>query len=89
MLRKKTIAAVGLGQLLSLCITGTSSASSALWRHHGVSIPFTQNFCNYLLLALVYYIVPLIFRKERESQRSNISWQCKFGIFLFLNPENF
>ncbi|KAI9010514.1 solute carrier family 35 member SLC35F1/F2/F6 [Phycomyces nitens] len=51
---RRWILAVCLGQVLSLCITATSSASSALWQHHSVSIPFTQNFCNYLLLAIVY-----------------------------------
>ncbi|KAI8342413.1 hypothetical protein BC941DRAFT_412693 [Chlamydoabsidia padenii] len=43
-----------LGQLLSLCITGTSSASSALWQRHQINIPFTQNACMYSLLALIY-----------------------------------
>ncbi|ORZ09521.1 hypothetical protein BCR42DRAFT_423573 [Absidia repens] len=43
-----------LGQLVSLCITGTSSASSALWQQHHVNIPFTQNTCMYFLLALTF-----------------------------------
>ncbi|SAM02709.1 hypothetical protein [Absidia glauca] len=43
-----------LGQLVSLCITGTSSASSALWQRHHINIPFTQNACMYLMLALIY-----------------------------------
>ncbi|CAO3618237.1 unnamed protein product [Cunninghamella blakesleeana] len=41
--RKEWIIPLCLGQLLSLCITGTSSASSALWQHYHLNIPFTQN----------------------------------------------
>lgn len=79
-LDKKTAIAVGLGQLLSLCITGTSSASSALWNHYAISIPFTQNFCNYLLLASVYFAMPQLFSHRRQSSTigsSKITWQCK------------
>ncbi|KAI8142714.1 solute carrier family 35 member SLC35F1/F2/F6 [Fennellomyces sp. T-0311] len=43
-----------LGQILSFCITGSSVASSALWTHYSVSIPFTQNFCIYLVLFTVH-----------------------------------
>ncbi|CAO3595504.1 unnamed protein product [Absidia cylindrospora] len=43
-----------LGQLVSLRITGTSSASSALWQQHHVNIPFTQNTCMYFLLTLTF-----------------------------------
>ncbi|ORE23461.1 DUF914-domain-containing protein [Rhizopus microsporus] len=52
--RRQIVLPVFLGQLLSLCIVGTSTASSALWNHYGISIPCTQNFCNYLLLAIIY-----------------------------------
>ncbi|KAI8979734.1 solute carrier family 35 member SLC35F1/F2/F6 [Mycotypha africana] len=53
----RNVLAICLGQLLSLCITGTSSVSSALWKHYSINIPFTQNFCNYLLLAIVYRLI--------------------------------
>ncbi|ORY92149.1 solute carrier family 35 member SLC35F1/F2/F6 [Syncephalastrum racemosum] len=43
-----------LGQALSLCITGTSTASSALWNHYSLNMPFTQNFLTYTLLFIVY-----------------------------------
>ncbi|KAI7878721.1 solute carrier family 35 member SLC35F1/F2/F6 [Mucor mucedo] len=73
--KRKTIVAVGLGQLLSLCITGTSSASSALWKHYNISIPFTQNFCNYLLLASIYFFIPLLFTHHRSHHYNRISFQ--------------
>ncbi|KAI8062873.1 solute carrier family 35 member SLC35F1/F2/F6 [Gongronella butleri] len=43
-----------LGQVLSLCITGSSTASSTLWQRHQISLPFTQNAFMYGLLAVVY-----------------------------------
>ncbi|KAI8379966.1 solute carrier family 35 member SLC35F1/F2/F6 [Choanephora cucurbitarum] len=70
-LSKKTVLAVGLGQLLSLCITGTSAASSALWNKYQISIPFTQNFCNYLLLASVYTLIAT----ETRSASTQTHWQ--------------
>ncbi|KAI9313659.1 hypothetical protein BX666DRAFT_1977191 [Dichotomocladium elegans] len=54
---------LSLGQILSLCITGTSIASSALWTHYNVSIPYTQNFLNYVLLFLIHGI--LFFPSQR------------------------
>jgi hypothetical protein len=80
--KQKTVIAVALGQLLSLCITGTSSASSALWRHHAVSIPFTQNFCNYLLLAIVYTLISFKNTNPDLGPKSKISWQCKVNLVL-------
>lgn len=73
--KRQTVIAVGLGQLLSLCITGTSSASSALWRHYSISIPFTQNLCNYILLAIIYTTFS---RNKPSSSTSRFSWQCEW-----------
>ncbi|KAI7906172.1 solute carrier family 35 member SLC35F1/F2/F6 [Cokeromyces recurvatus] len=67
---QKTYIAICLGQVLSLCITGTSSASSALWRHYSISIPFTQNFCNYLLLAIIYTSL-----KPNNHLTTTTNWQ--------------
>ncbi|KAL1933240.1 hypothetical protein VTP01DRAFT_7330 [Rhizomucor pusillus] len=53
-IKKQWLIPLCLGQILSLCITGTSTASSALWQHHSVNIPFTQNFLTYILLATVH-----------------------------------
>ncbi|KAI8642731.1 solute carrier family 35 member SLC35F1/F2/F6 [Parasitella parasitica] len=78
MLKRQTVLAVGLGQLLSLCITGTSSASSGLWRQHSISIPFTQNLCNYILLAIVYSVYTT---SKASSFKSKLSW--KFFGFSF------
>jgi solute carrier family 35 protein F1/2 len=91
MSKQKTVIAVALGQLLSLCITGTSSASSALWRHYAISIPFTQNLLNYLLLAIVYTLISYN-RNQDLGPRNKISWQCTvisvflFFLFLLINP---
>ncbi|KAG2226751.1 hypothetical protein INT45_005716 [Circinella minor] len=52
--RKQWLIPVCLGQILSLCITGTSVASSALWTYHSVNIPYTQNFCTYLVLFIIH-----------------------------------
>ncbi|KAI8377454.1 solute carrier family 35 member SLC35F1/F2/F6 [Radiomyces spectabilis] len=76
-----------LGQVLSLCITGTSTASSALWKHHGISIPFTQNFCNYLLLAIVYNSLSRSWSTKRNwlymiQEKSLILWLPGFGYSL-------
>ncbi|KAL0082297.1 hypothetical protein F4703DRAFT_1864555 [Phycomyces blakesleeanus] len=67
--KKRWILSVCLGQVLSLCITATSSASSALWQHHSVSIPFTQNFCNYLLLAIVYGVFKTSIKRDQDQDR--------------------
>ncbi|KAG1137311.1 hypothetical protein G6F37_010867 [Rhizopus arrhizus] len=71
--KAQTFTQVCLGQLLSLCITGTSSASSALWQHYGISIPFTQNLVNYLILFIVYYGSSILIFKHKSFSKS--SWQ--------------
>lgn len=76
--KRQTVIAVGLGQLLSLCITGTSSASSALWRHYSISIPFTQNLCNYILLAIIYTTIS----RNKSSTTSRFSWKCKWTFYM-------
>lgn len=88
--KRQTVIAVGLGQLLSLCITGTSSASSALWRHYAISIPFTQNLCNYILLAVVYTTLSRrnstsIPAPSGSSSNSRLSWQCKRCLFTMIH----
>ncbi|OAD07641.1 hypothetical protein MUCCIDRAFT_32738 [Mucor lusitanicus CBS 277.49] len=85
--KRQTVIAVGLGQLLSLCITGTSSASSALWRHYAISIPFTQNMCNYILLAIVYTTLSRHKHTSIPTVSSNrLSWQCNvLAVLAFKN----
>lgn len=62
-----------LGQALSLCITGTSTASSALWNHYSLNMPFTQNFLTYTLLFIVYGL-----RKKDVSRGlfDKRTWPC-------------
>ncbi|KAJ1994305.1 hypothetical protein H4R33_000342 [Dimargaris cristalligena] len=50
---RHTLRILAIGQLLSLCITSTSVCNQ-LAQEHGVSIPTTQSFLNYVLLTLVY-----------------------------------
>ncbi|KAG1049386.1 hypothetical protein G6F43_008286 [Rhizopus delemar] len=71
--KAQTFTQVCLGQLLSLCITGTSSASSALWQHYGISVPFTQNLVNYLILFIVYYGSSILIFKHKSFSKT--SWQ--------------
>ncbi|KAJ1929572.1 hypothetical protein IWQ60_001059 [Tieghemiomyces parasiticus] len=51
---RHTVKILAIGQLLSLCITGTTVCSNKLATEYGVSIPTTQSFLNYVLLTLVY-----------------------------------
>ncbi|KAI8883739.1 DUF914-domain-containing protein [Backusella circina FSU 941] len=74
MVKSKTVLAVILGQLLSLCITGTSFASSSLWNHFEISIPFTQNLCNYILLTCVYGSTLLLSREKYNRQSSTMQF---------------
>ncbi|KAI8985229.1 solute carrier family 35 member SLC35F1/F2/F6 [Pilobolus umbonatus] len=71
-----------LGQLLSLCITGSSTASSALWKHHSVNIPYTQNTCVYILLAVLYGSTYLI---SHPNAYSYIHW--RFIGFSFIDVQ--
>ncbi|KAF9361256.1 hypothetical protein BGX26_004775 [Mortierella sp. AD094] len=52
---RKFLLILALGQLLSLCITATTILSTELTQgDNPVSIPTTQSFLNYLVLAIVY-----------------------------------
>ncbi|RKP06049.1 solute carrier family 35 member SLC35F1/F2/F6, partial [Thamnocephalis sphaerospora] len=53
------IKALLLGQLLALCITATNTFTTKLAQEHQVSVPTTQSFLNYVLLALVYNTIQL------------------------------
>lgn len=60
---RETLISLGLGQFLSLLITGTG-VSSALLAGRGVNIPTTQSLLNYALLCL--YLIPLLLRHGRH-----------------------
>ncbi|KAI9489838.1 solute carrier family 35 member SLC35F1/F2/F6 [Zychaea mexicana] len=64
-----------LGQILSLCITGTSVASSALWTRYSISIPYTQNFCTYLVLFVVHTLRFHRKNKKRSSHGNDLDDQ--------------
>ncbi|KAG8085092.1 hypothetical protein GUJ93_ZPchr0010g10518 [Zizania palustris] len=59
---RKTLAGLGLGQLVSLFVTATGFASSELSRR-GINVPTSQSLLNYLLLGVVYGSI-LIHRKK-------------------------
>ncbi|KAI9303193.1 hypothetical protein BJ944DRAFT_165874 [Cunninghamella echinulata] len=68
-----------LGQLLSLCITGTTVATNKLSREYNISIPSTQTFFVYAILAIVYNVYALY-------KRGIKGWLLQFwrrGIFYF------
>ncbi|XP_062179194.1 uncharacterized protein LOC133883826 isoform X2 [Phragmites australis] len=50
---RKTLAGLGLGQLVSLLVTATGFVSSELSRR-GINVPTSQSLLNYILLAVVY-----------------------------------
>jgi solute carrier family 35 protein F1/2 len=52
--QRYVLGAVILGQFLSLCLCGTAVTSELLVSRHDVSVPTTQVFFNYLLLALTF-----------------------------------
>ena len=43
-----------LGQFVSLCLCGTGVTSELLVSNYDISVPTTQAFLNYLLLALTF-----------------------------------
>ncbi|XP_024527847.1 solute carrier family 35 member F2 [Selaginella moellendorffii] len=59
----RALAALGLGQVVSLLVTATGFTSSFLARE-GVHAPTAQAFCNYVLLAIVCGSIVLIKRPK-------------------------
>ncbi|EFJ38677.1 hypothetical protein SELMODRAFT_402782 [Selaginella moellendorffii] len=59
----RAVAALGLGQVVSLLVTATGFTSSFLARE-GVHAPTAQAFCNYALLAIVCGSIVLIKRPK-------------------------
>lgn len=59
---KKTLIGLGLGQFLSLLITGTGFASSELAKK-GINAPTSQSFLNYVFLVIVYGSI-LLYRRQ-------------------------
>ncbi|KAK9159467.1 hypothetical protein Syun_005808 [Stephania yunnanensis] len=62
-LTKKTLAALALGQFISLLNTSTGFSSSELARK-GINAPTSQSLANYVLLAIVYGSI-LIYRRAK------------------------
>ncbi|KAJ1963050.1 hypothetical protein GGI12_002276 [Dipsacomyces acuminosporus] len=51
---------LALGQILSLCITGTSVLTGKLAEHQNVTLPNFQSFLVYVLLFIVYMPIALV-----------------------------
>ncbi|CAO3588041.1 unnamed protein product [Absidia cylindrospora] len=69
-----------LGQVLSLCITGTNVVTTKLSKDYGVAAPTTQTFLVYACLAVVYNSYAIYKRGIR-------GWLLQFwrrGIFYFI-----
>lgn len=81
---------IGLGQLLSVLISGTGICSQLLAVNYNVNIPTTQSFLNYLLLTLylVYHIVNST-KSNRNSEQHfkvrDLFWSKKTIFYFFLS----
>ncbi|XP_040380654.1 solute carrier family 35 member F1-like isoform X2 [Oryza brachyantha] len=64
---RKTMVGLGLGQLVSLLVTGTGFASSELSRR-GINVPTSQSLLNYLFLGIVYGSILLYRRKPLQMK---------------------
>ncbi|XP_058739202.1 uncharacterized protein LOC131611103 [Vicia villosa] len=64
---KNTLIGLGLGQFLSLLITGTGFASSELAKK-GINAPTSQSFLNYVFLVIVYGSILLYRRKPLKAK---------------------
>ncbi|KAK0730309.1 hypothetical protein B0H67DRAFT_475841 [Lasiosphaeris hirsuta] len=79
-------AIIAIGQVLSLCITGTNTFSTFL-AIAGTNIPAFQTIFNYVLLTLVYLPLTLYWHGPRQWLR--IAWRdgWKYFILSFLDVE--
>ncbi|KAK0632970.1 hypothetical protein B0T14DRAFT_491222 [Immersiella caudata] len=79
-------AVIAIGQILSLCITGTNTFSTFL-AMKGTSIPAFQTIFNYVLLTLIYLPVTLYHHGHRKYLQ--IVWRdgWKYLILSFLDVE--
>ena len=79
-------AIIVVGQILSLCITGTNTFSTFL-AIAGTSIPAFQTIFNYVLLTLIYLPLTLYWQGPRQYLR--IVWRdgWKYFILSFLDVE--
>jgi solute carrier family 35, member F1/2 len=79
-------AVIAIGQILSLCITGTNTFSTFL-AMKGTSIPAFQTIFNYVLLTLIY--LPVTFYHHGHRKYLQIVWRdgWKYFILSFLDVE--
>lgn len=79
-------ALIAIGQILSLCITGTNTFSTFL-AQAGTNIPAFQTIFNYVLLTLIYLPLTLYWHGPRKF--FSIVWRdgWKYFILSFLDVE--
>ncbi|PVV02477.1 hypothetical protein BB560_003068 [Smittium megazygosporum] len=63
-----------LGQVLSLCISGSSSLVTALTNRKGVDIPITTTFFLYVMLMLVYFTYSMVKHRKRSISNFKSIW---------------
>ena len=79
-----------LGQFLSLCLCGTGVTSELLVTDYDISVPTTQCFFNYLLLALTFGVY--FATKKRSSLFHCVCvcvcvcgmYMCECGICIYI-----
>ncbi|PVU93033.1 hypothetical protein BB561_003487 [Smittium simulii] len=76
------VKAIGLGQIISLCISGTSSLTTSLTNKKNVSIPTSQSFFLYFMLMVVYLSYAMIKNRNDTIDSFKKIWYWYFLLAL-------
>ena len=79
---RKFFSILALGQLLSWLLCGTGVFSQLLVTNHGIEIPTTQSFLNYLLLGIVYTTALACHPSDFKTTLTERGWKY-FLLALF------
>ncbi|KAJ7363595.1 hypothetical protein OS493_009755 [Desmophyllum pertusum] len=79
---RKFFSILALGQLLSWLLCGTGVFSQLLVTNHGIEIPTTQSFLNYLLLGIVYTTALACHPSDFKTTLTERGWKY-FWLALF------
>uniref|UniRef100_A0A7E4V2L6 EamA domain-containing protein n=1 Tax=Panagrellus redivivus TaxID=6233 RepID=A0A7E4V2L6_PANRE len=82
----RTFVALGLGQLMSLCLCGTAVGSQLLERN-GYNAPAAQSFLNYFLLAFVYGLILVCRNGDHNLVNVLRTRGWKYLILAFVDVE--
>lgn len=83
--RVRQIGALGLGQLLSLLITGTGICSQYLATTFHVRAPTAQSCLNYLLLSSYFFLLLYDNKKTKGYYFSTEEVRSRWWIYMFLS----